>query len=164
MARPTSKSPERPELRVWRVILGFALAPIIPGFVIVPLMLVYVGERQGLMEVLRVIRGWSFMASFFTLPATLLVGVPLFLLYRWRGWTSWQSFALGGAAVGSLVVLFAPSLFFLGAGVISGTITTLTLWVCAYGDRKAITVSGSIFALIFAMALLVMILGLPETR
>lgn len=159
-----STSLKRPEPRIWRVVLGFVLAPILPSFVIVPLMLVYVGERQELMEILLVVRGWTFMASFFTLPAALLLGAPLFLFYRWRGWTSWQSFSLGGAAIGALVVLFAPSLFFLGAGVISGTIATLTLWVCAYGDRRAIAACGFAFALILAMALLVMLLGLPEAR
>ena len=80
-------------MNIWRVILGFALAPVAPSFVIVPLLAIVTGAGR---EILPVMGGWTFLAAFFTVPATLLLGVPLFLLFRWRGWTSWRhSGALG---------------------------------------------------------------------
>jgi hypothetical protein len=148
-------TPARPALKAWRVVLGFFLAPIVPSFVIVPLLFIYAGDGTDLFDILLVLRGWTMLASFLTVPATLFLGVPLFFLFRWRGWVSWKAFALGGAAVGLLVetFTFTAALFFIGNAIISGTVGALTLWVCAFGDRKAIRLCGMVFGFIVALVL-----------
>jgi hypothetical protein len=152
-------TPARPALKAWRVVLGFFLAPIIPSFVIVPLLFISVGGEADLSDIFSALSGWTMLASFFTVPTTLFVGVPLFFVFRWRGWISWQAFALGGATLGLLFGAFMASVFFIVATTISGTVGALTLWVCAFGDRKAIRLCGMVFGLIVALVLGVALLG-----
>lgn len=154
-------TPARPALKAWRVVLGFFLAPITPSFVIVPLLFIFAGDGTDLFDIHLVLGGWTMLASFNTVPATLFLGVPLFFLFRWRGWISWKAFALGGAAVGLLVGAFTASLFFVVNALISGTVGALTLWVCAFGDRKAVRLCGMVFGFIVALVLGVALLRIP---
>ena len=146
-------TPGRPGLKVWRVMLGFVLAPIVPGFVIVPLLSIATGEGTGLGEIFEVLAGWTMMAAFLTVPATLLLGVPLFFVFRWRGWVGWRAFAWGGAAVGLLAGGFLAAPFLIAGAVLSGTVGALTLWVCAFGDRKAVRLCGAVLGLLLALVL-----------
>ena len=102
---------------------------------------------------------WTMLASLLTLPATVFLGVPLFFLFRWRGWASWQAFALGGATIGLLIGAVLADLTFIAIAMISGTAAALTLWVCAFGGRKAIRLCGMGFGVIVAL-----VLGVPLLR
>lgn len=134
--------PPSPPPRVWRVVLGFVLAPLTPGFVIVPLTSLYLDDRHGLIELLQVIAGWTMLASFFAVPAALIVGVPMHLLFRRRGWVGWHHYAIGGAVTGSVAGLFVAHALFLATGAISGLLAALTLWLCAYGRDRAFWYAG----------------------
>ena len=158
---PMTASPNRPALIVWRVILGFVLAPVIPCVVIIPLGLASFGYGPSLIDFVLHIAAWTSLAVIIALPASLLVGVPLFFVFRWRRWTSLKSYALGGALVGSLVVAFLPALFFLTYGVISGAVAALTLWVCAYGDRRSFAITAVILGLLVALVLTLNLLAPP---
>ena len=46
--------------------------------------------------------GWAPFALLITVPATLFVAVPLFLVFRKLGWVKWWQVCLGGALVGFL--------------------------------------------------------------
>lgn len=140
-------TPARPGLKVWRVTLGFLLAPIFPGFVIVPLFFIFAADATDLSNIFVAISSWTLLASFLTIPAALFLGVPLFFLFRWRGWLSWWAFALGGAALGLLIGAALVSVLFIVVGMISGGVSALTLWLCAFGDRKAMRLCGMVFGI-----------------
>lgn len=81
-----------------RILLGFLVAPIIPGVMV---------------EALTLIRlrtfGWIGMgvelAAFFGYPVALILGVPLYLLFRRLGWVAFSTYVVAGAVLG--VVPFA---------------------------------------------------------
>ena len=77
--------------------------------------------------------GYAAMLAVFTLPITLLVGLPLLIWYRRAHWHAWYYFVFGGAVLGLL-----PVLVFAAAGTVSvtfalgftvgGALSALLLW------------------------------------
>lgn len=66
-----------------RVVLGFALTPMLPAFY----------------SALFFAQPWNFpIGVSLSYPAALLIGLPLFLLLRRRGWLGWWQLALCGVA------------------------------------------------------------------
>lgn len=133
----------RPALTAWRFALGVLLAPFTPSLVMTPLALIYAGGGQGLKSSYALLVTWVEVSAVFTVPATLVLGLPLFFVFRWRGWTYWRQFALGGGALGLIVLVYAPPLVFLACGVLSGSVAALTLWLSAYGERRALKLAGA---------------------
>ena len=65
-----------------RVILGFILVPLLPGF--------YAALLFG--------QPWTFPIGLgLSYPTALLFGMPLFLVLRRQGWLAWWQFGLCGA-------------------------------------------------------------------
>ena len=107
----------------YATVLGFALAPLVPAGV-------FSMTSPGLTD-----GGWLTAILFipifytFTLFFTAVLGVPLYLCLRRWGLVTWWSALMGGAAVGSAVLMAlqatAEAAFF-GAGV--GATEALAFW------------------------------------
>lgn len=81
------------------------MARVVAAFVIVPLLyplsiLLVSGEE-----------GWAgaIWAASFTIPITVVIGIPLFFIFRKKAWWRWWQFALGGVLAG-LVASLPPLL------------------------------------------------------
>ena len=82
-----------------RPLLGFIVAPIMPGVVIGGVLMLLGGHLNG---------GGGLavkVAAHFGYPAALIGGVPLYLLLRWRGFNGWLAYLSAGALLGSLLFL-----------------------------------------------------------
>jgi len=87
------------------------------------------------------------MGALVAYPAMVLFGIPLFFLFRKRGWLTWWQVSLGGFLVGALSMLaFALYvgtlsggleyvLLFCGVGLCSG----LAFWAIAVFRNRALT-------------------------
>ena len=130
--------------RLARITLGFILGPAI-GLLLLGL---------SWCAVLGLTRAGSFGSCFaegsmvylaigvgavFAYPAALVFGIPLFLIFRRRGWLGWRQVGLAGAGVGALSIL-AVALYlgsFSGAAgylLLTGSVgfvSALVFWVIA---------------------------------
>ena len=80
----------RPALQASRIALGFALAPMLPAF--------YNAMFFG--------QPWAFpIGAALSYPIALLLGLPLFMSFRRRGWLSWWQISLGGVLCALPLVL-----------------------------------------------------------
>src|SRR5258706_1685550 len=71
------------------------------------------------------------MGALVAYPAMVLFGIPLFFLFRKRGWLTWWQVSLGGFLVGALSMLA----FALYVGTLSGALEDVLLfcdvWMCS---------------------------------
>jgi hypothetical protein len=98
------------------------------------------------------------IASSFIILVTLVFGVPLYALYRWRGWTAFWQFAIGGALIPTLLFQILPELLFRGSrlssyeagcqAIIDGTRTACGYGILAEGIASD-AILGAISALVF---------------
>jgi hypothetical protein len=71
----------KPGLQTSRLLLGFALAPMLPAFY----------------SAMFFAQPWAFpIGMLMSYPAALLLGLPLFLILRRRGWIGWWQTSLCG--------------------------------------------------------------------
>jgi hypothetical protein len=114
---------------------------VIVAFIVValayPLSVLVIGGEGGLSGALLV--------ASFTVPATLVIGVPLFLLFRHRAWFKWWHFLAGGFVVGlacslpflvqgwEATALFAP--YFIVFGLLHG----VAFWLLAVWRNIGLT-------------------------
>lgn len=127
-----------------RTILGFVIAPIVPGLMYACLDWLGDGKNRDILEVLALL-GYSI---------ALLAGAPLHLLLRWRGWNGWRTYIVAGPVLATIafvtyIVLSASMLphrpwiqnlpylawFLLPPTVALCTIGTLCFWLIARPDR-----------------------------
>lgn len=138
----------------FRTILGFLVAPISPGVLAVvltallragldPLALNRLGQAVWVIE----------LSALLGYPIALALGVPLYILFRWKGWNGLLVYVAAGAFLGLIVYLasvFADGLSqlaerfsntapsYLPAGVISGAVASTTFWLIARPDRARV--------------------------
>jgi hypothetical protein len=117
---------------VRRVILAFVVIPLL-----YPLSGLVSGDQQG-------IAGAIWIASF-TIPATVVIGIPLFVLFRRRAWFQWWHFLVGGLVIGlacalpflfrgwEIAALFAP--YFAVFGLLHGA----AFWLLAIWRNTGLT-------------------------
>lgn len=80
----------RPALQASRLMLGFALAPMLPAFY----------------SALFFAQPWAFpIGVALAYPTALLLGLPLFLGLRRQGWLSWWQLSMGGTLCALPLVL-----------------------------------------------------------
>jgi hypothetical protein len=80
--------------RILRLALGFVFAPLTP-IVILLVISVGSGSIQPSESALMIAVGVPAVYA-----ATIMFGVPMFLLLRWRRWNSLIAYAIGGALIG----------------------------------------------------------------
>lgn len=79
--------------------------------------------------------GTTLIAASITFSITVLMGVPLFIYFRYKGWLGWWRMALGGFGIGifcSLIALpagFDVFLFTCGVFGFVGILHALMFWV-----------------------------------
>ncbi len=128
-----------------RLALAILLAPFAPTPLI--LLAIYLDDSVGfgpILSMLSILGGAGIMGAI----AALILGGPLFYLYRFMGWTRWWSYCLGGAVVaviGVLVVfykgpftfdaLFSEIWKFGAFFVLYGTVAGLAFWAIIRPDR-----------------------------
>jgi hypothetical protein len=114
-----------------RLLLSYCLVPLIGTLSLLAITSVVtpkpLGDWQGFI---------AFNAIIFTLAAMVVLGTPLLVFYRWRGWTSFLSFAVGGGLCATItcLVLLRPGIHprivapFTAAGVCAGAAFRLILF------------------------------------
>ena len=121
-----------------RVILAYLVVPLVPPV----LMLVWSGAwRMRFGDWLGILLLYEVIG----LLAMIVLGVPLLLLYKWRGWTGWGAFMLAGgacAALTSAMFLFtsrnlAQVPFFTTLGIVAGVVFRLVLYGASSSPRSA---------------------------
>jgi len=103
-----------------RLICAFVAAPLVPALLALPIALL-VPPSSSLSGFALFVTVWSPVIA---IPATLLIGVPMFLWFRRRGWLKQRHVLLGGALVGAIVTLLfailsltaSPNWYYANAG------------------------------------------------
>jgi hypothetical protein len=144
----------------FRTVLGFVIAPIAPGMLVVVLTMLRAGS-----DALSA-RGFSGSAWIIGLsavlgyPIAIVLGLPLHVFFRWRGWNALPIYLLSGAFLGLVVysVYFASVLLnddsasglralaqqlshtapqLIPAGMLSGAVAAASFWLIARPDRTS---------------------------
>ncbi len=134
-AAPSSK-PTFP-LKLWRLVLGLILLPIVLTLPVMLLLYIYVLSDLQYMTVseFTVALGFFFEPAIMAaLPGSLLA-IPTLALLRWRRWDSCWCYVLSGAVVGSIrffaVTPIHESDTFVVAGL-HGAAAALVFWLVLY--------------------------------
>ncbi len=134
----------------FRLILGFLVAPISPGLLIVIPAIVFGFGNMG--EGIWLIT----LAGMLGYPIAIILGISLFILFRSRGWNGLLIYVMSGAFLG--LIIYVISLPFGGysssdmlrlferfsntahvhapLGMICGAIAALLFWLIARPDRS----------------------------
>lgn len=102
--------------------IGFVVAPLVAAIA-----LVLMNSASGELTLFEFL-GWAAIGYCFTLPAALIVGVPMFCFLNNYGAVAWWTAAMGGALTGGVADLIVSSSvhwYF----VISGGIAGFSFWV-----------------------------------
>lgn len=86
-----------------RELLGFFIAAITPGLLIGASLSISAAITENVLALVALYvlpPVAAFFGLFTTVPAILVAGVPIYLLFAWLGWTDWPRFVLGGALIG----------------------------------------------------------------
>jgi hypothetical protein len=118
-----------------RVVAAFFLAPLLGVLV--------VGAITRTLDV-------GLLAAMVAYPIALIVGAPIFFLFKWRGWFRWWQVTLGGMACSLPFIAFylfmaepthvanagfMNSLYLLGCGAAIG----ITFWALGVSGNSALT-------------------------
>jgi hypothetical protein len=146
----------------FRTIVGFLVAPISPGvLVVVVAVLLGFGSdafaTRGLAGAAWIV-GLSAVLGY---PVAFALGLPLYILFRWCGWNGLPIYVAAGAFLGFVVYLVYAVARLLGdesinglanlaakllttspqlipAGIISGAVAALSFWLIARPDRASL--------------------------
>lgn len=116
---------------MWRVVLGFVICSI--AYPLVVLSFPNPGAAAG-----------ASLVAFFTVSGAVVVGVPLFMWFKKRGWLKWWHSLLGGAVAGVVVSLPFIASGWLGflyfAAIFSGigALHALVFWLIAVYRNRAL--------------------------
>lgn len=133
-----------------RVVLAFLIAPLVPG--IGTVLLKAPGD-------LLASAPYILTTAFLSYPPVLIVGLPLFILFRSRGWVGLLTFIVAGILLGLVVFVWATAFaapdisqfyemiggafqhanLFVMLEVPCGAVSGLLFWLIARPDRSAPT-------------------------
>jgi hypothetical protein len=132
-------------------LLGFLLAPLTPGFLLLFLSMIEMDAREGV---------WALeMSALVGYPAMVILGLPAHLLLKRTGWTSLGIYAFVGLLIGLAIAtaLFysmaaknfslmpdpgksiTPSIAVLVLAAFFGAISGIVYWLIGRPDRSPIT-------------------------
>jgi hypothetical protein len=134
---------------LFRTLAGFIVAPISPALLLAIGSVFFGRFGEGLWGI-----GFAALVGY---PVALILGVPIYLVLRWRGWVGfWVDFA-AGILLGALVYLaYIPPVTHLDGslridagklktaplglllGMISGIVATICFWLIARPDRTGL--------------------------
>lgn len=141
------------ENSVWlRTILGFLVAPVSPGLLIVILAAVFGFGKSD--EGIWIIK----LSGMLGYPIAIVLGVPLYIFFRSRSWNGLLIYITAGALLGVIIYLiYIPlggyssnglsGLFerfshtaqvFIPLGMICGAVAALSFWLIARPDRTGL--------------------------
>ena len=135
-----------------RVILGFLVAPISPGLLIVILGVVFGFGKSG--EGMWLIK----LSGMLGYPIAMVLGVPLYIFFRSRGWNGLLIYIAAGALLGLIIYLMYIPLggysssglsglserfsntarVYIPLGMICGALAALLFWLIARPDRSGL--------------------------
>jgi hypothetical protein len=146
----------------FRTIVGFLVAPVAPGVLADVLAAISAGpeavSQHGLSGALSGALWIVGLSAALGYPVAIVLGVPLFVVFRWRRWNGLLVYVLTGAFLGLVVysVYFAVVLLdddtayglrnlaqklshtapqLIPAGMISGAVAVVSFWLIARPDR-----------------------------
>ena len=134
----------KPDLIWLRLVVGFLVAPLLPG-VVFEVVNTIPGGGIDVLDVLLFVFWFSAKLAY---PTAILLGAPLYFLFRWHGCNGLLAYLLAGALLGllALVMFMRPGFdFFKGhvhafailgtLAVICGTVSTAGFWLIVRPDR-----------------------------
>jgi len=146
-----------------RTALGFLVAPISPGLLIVIFAAPFTFGKFG-ESVWHIKFGegvWLIMLSgMLGYPIATILGVPLYIFFRWRGWNGLVIYISAGALLGlTIYLIYIPleayssnglsGLFerlsstatvYIPLGMVCGAVATLAFWLIARPDRTSLVI------------------------
>jgi len=141
-----------------RVLLGFLLAPLVPAGAA---LLVSALPAPALLEVFK--SGLIFL-PYVGYPIALLLGVPLYWLFRKHAWLRAWQVTIAGAALGVVIPVLVPILV-LAAGLLEGRSLTLSILAEAASAWAGYILLGAVVGLVCAFVFwLIAIYGSQPTR
>ncbi len=135
-----------------RTILGFLVAPVSPGLLIVILAAVFGFGKSG--EGIWIIK----LSGMLGYPIAIVLGVPLYIFFRTRSWNGLLIYIMAGALLGVMIYLiYIPlggyssnglsglferfsntALVSIPLGMICGAVAALSFWLIARPDRTGL--------------------------
>lgn len=125
-----------------RACAGFLVAMVMPCVVAGTLIFALESPDEGLLAFMAWLLFSVAVGIEVSLPATLVLGLPLFWLYRRFGWNRWWQYFFGGALAGLAMGL----IFFSAEGAVAGVfggIAALSLWFVLFASRRASSAAAS---------------------
>lgn len=146
----------------FRTVVGFVVAPVAPGMLVVVLAMLRIGSDAFSARTLAGAEWIIGLCAVLGYPIAIVLGLPLHVFFRWRGWNGPPIYLLSGAFLGLLVYLgyFAGVLFndesayglrhlgqqlshlpapqLIPAGMISGAVAAASFWLIARPDRASL--------------------------
>jgi hypothetical protein len=117
-----------------RLVAGFAFAPAIGVLVLLLALTVNAVLTSGTEQNYEFLAAFGAIAAYVAYSATFIVALPLFILFRIRGWLRPWQLATGGLLVGALV------------GLLPGTHIVFVLMFCAVGVTTGLAFGSSRFS------------------
>ena len=94
---------------MWRIILGFALAPAAPLLIVAPYSVIAD-------SVSTLLGPATALVLFYGYPKALIFGIPAYLIFRRMGWFRWWRITLAGLAIGEIAPLLVLASILLDGG------------------------------------------------
>jgi len=114
-----------------RLVLGLALAPLVPGLLMLALSLLG-NPSEGI---------WALkLIVMFAYPAMIVVGLPLHLLFQRMGWTNAWPYLIAGTLTGAVVAYFVfPTLRLAASGPATASSIAIAAICAFFGAFTALT-------------------------
>jgi hypothetical protein len=123
-----------------RLVAAFVFAPAIGVLVLLGALTINQVMASGFEQNYEFLAAFGMIAAYMAYSVTFIVALPLFILFRIRGWLRPWQLATGGLLVGALVGLLPGThivfgLMFSAVGVTTG----LAFWIIAIFRNRALT-------------------------
>ena len=126
-----------------RVLLGFLLAPLVPAGAAL------LAPALPTPALLAIFKSGLLLLPYVGYPVALILGVPLYWLFRKNAWLKAWQVALAGAAIGVVVPVLIP-LTVLAAGLLEGRSLSLSILAEAAHAWAGFILLGAVVGLVCA--------------
>ena len=123
-----------------RLVAGFMFAPAIGVLVLLLALIINAIVSTGFEQNWGFLAPFGLMAAYMAYSATFIVGLPLFIFFRIRGWLRLWQITAGGFLIGGLVATLPYTHIVFGLMFCAvGATTGLAFWTIAIFRNRALT-------------------------